>query len=168
MVTECYRCLVHKGFPATARHSVALSRVWWWAQNWAQLKCGRARCKAAFSTIVNPHPMPQQLQRNVFLVFVLLHPFSELNRMFVIRWGQTQLLHHFLERCRAVLPPGVHIRFAPMGVATFLGHWILDASIILQLALPEGFISGKPCHLSLRTSLVAVRRCPVTDCREQR
>jgi hypothetical protein len=36
IVTECYRCLAQQGFPSISRHSVALGRVWWWAQNWAQ------------------------------------------------------------------------------------------------------------------------------------
>ncbi len=36
IATECHRCLVQQDFPAIPRHSVALGRVWWWAQNWAQ------------------------------------------------------------------------------------------------------------------------------------
>jgi len=36
IVTECHRCLVQQGFPGVSRHSVALGRDWWWAQNWAQ------------------------------------------------------------------------------------------------------------------------------------
>jgi hypothetical protein len=35
-VMDCHRFLVQQSFPAVPRHSVALGRVWWWAQNWAQ------------------------------------------------------------------------------------------------------------------------------------
>jgi len=34
--TTCYRIVDQQGFPALRRDSVALGRVWWWAQNWAQ------------------------------------------------------------------------------------------------------------------------------------
>jgi len=45
--TNCDGCLVQQGFPAMARHSSTLSRVWWWAQNWAQSRKGLpGRCKA--------------------------------------------------------------------------------------------------------------------------
>jgi hypothetical protein len=44
---NCYKCLVQQGFPAMRRQSIALGRVWWRAQNWAQSrKCPPGHCKA--------------------------------------------------------------------------------------------------------------------------
>ena len=37
IVTECHRSLVQRGFPVVSQHFIALGRVWWWAQNWAQI-----------------------------------------------------------------------------------------------------------------------------------
>ena len=35
-MTKYYRCLAQQGFPPIREYSVALGKVWWWAQNWAQ------------------------------------------------------------------------------------------------------------------------------------
>jgi hypothetical protein len=46
---------LQQGFPAMPRHSVALGRVWWWAQNWAQ----SPRCCFAIATSpIHRQPIP--------------------------------------------------------------------------------------------------------------